>query len=203
MVTVTTLHAAHVDVPAALDVLADAFATDPAMALALPTAHDRRNRIRAMLAVLLADHHPPGGATDVVHDGDELLAAAAWAAPGRATSGLDELRRLPRLVRALGRDLVPAARFEAHARRHHPRFPHWYLLVIGTRPPAQGTGLGGRLLAHGCARADADATPAYLEASTVRSAALYRRHGFVDLGPLPRGAGTGMWRPATVAVSDG
>jgi GNAT superfamily N-acetyltransferase len=67
--------------------------------------------------------------------------------------------------------------------------------VVGGR---QGAGLGSALLRHRLARADADGLPAYLEASSPRSRALYLRHGFEDLGEPVRVADSPplypMWR---------
>ncbi|MGW9556309.1 GNAT family N-acetyltransferase [Nocardiopsis sp. NPDC055551] len=58
-----------------------------------------------------------------------------------------------------------------------PTDPHLYLSVVATLPVARGRGLGGAMLAHRLADAR---LPAYLEASTERSRALYLRHGFED-----------------------
>jgi ribosomal protein S18 acetylase RimI-like enzyme len=66
--------------------------------------------------------------------------------------------------------------------RLHPHEPHWYLPFIGVHPEAQGQGLGGYLLQHGLDRADAEGLPAYLEATSARSARLYRRFGFEITG---------------------
>ncbi|TDC98808.1 GNAT family N-acetyltransferase [Nonomuraea deserti] len=62
----------------------------------------------------------------------------------------------------------------------------------------QGTGLGSAMLRHRLGRADADGLPAYLEASSPRSRALYERHGFEELGEPVRVADSPllwpMWR---------
>jgi GNAT superfamily N-acetyltransferase len=56
-------------------------------------------------------------------------------------------------------------------------------------PAAQGRGLGAALLTPVLERCDADGLPAYLEASSPRSAVLYERLGFVGLEELrPLGA---------------
>ncbi|NJC71641.1 GNAT family N-acetyltransferase [Planosporangium thailandense] len=62
---------------------------------------------------------------------------------------------------------------------HHPHHrDHAYLPLIGVRPDRQGTGVGTALLRHHLAVLDSAGTPAYLEASSERNAALYARHGF-------------------------
>ncbi|MFC6092609.1 GNAT family N-acetyltransferase [Saccharothrix lopnurensis] len=65
----------------------------------------------------------------------------------------------------------------------HPEAPHLYLASMGVLPRHRGRGVGGAILRHRLARADADGQPVYLEASTPRSAELYARHGFRPLGP--------------------
>ncbi|GAA5058493.1 GNAT family N-acetyltransferase [Nocardia callitridis] len=73
--------------------------------------------------------------------------------------------------------------------RTHPReFPHNYLEVIVTVPEHRGQGAGGAVLADRLAASSAQGVPAYLEASTERSARLYTSRGFVRTGtthPLP------------------
>ena len=53
--------------------------------------------------------------------------------------------------------------------------------MIGARSDARGQGLGSLLLEHVHAVCDREGIPAYLEASTPRSAALYARHGYEEL----------------------
>ncbi|MFC7328275.1 GNAT family N-acetyltransferase [Marinactinospora rubrisoli] len=86
----------------------------------------------------------------------------------------------------------------ALAERHPISEPHLYLSCVGVARELRGTGLGSALLRHRLERADADRVPAYLEASSPRSRALYLRHGFEDLGEPVRVAGGPplwpMWR---------
>jgi ribosomal protein S18 acetylase RimI-like enzyme len=81
----------------------------------------------------------------------------------------------------------------------HPRTEfHAYLPFIGVDPRAQGRGIGGALLAARVRELDAARRPAYLEATTLRSAALYERYGFERLPftvDLPAGPSLyPMWR---------
>jgi len=83
----------------------------------------------------------------------------------------------------------------------HPAGPeHLYLVFLGVLPAARGRGLGGGLLRERLAPADAEGVPAYLEASSRRSRALYERYGFRDTGDpiqLPDGPCVWpMWRAA-------
>ncbi|MBE1491953.1 GNAT family N-acetyltransferase [Plantactinospora soyae] len=83
--------------------------------------------------------------------------------------------------------------------RHPAREPYWYLQQMAVVPASRGQGLGGAMLRHQLARADAAQIGAYLEASSPRNRALYERHGFRPRGEpirLPDG-GPGiqpMWR---------
>ena len=71
----------------------------------------------------------------------------------------------------------------------HPDEEHWYLPIVGVEPNAQGRGLGGALMRHATARADAQGVPAYLESSNPRNISLYERHGFEVMGEIQIGAG--------------
>jgi len=135
----------------------------------------------------------------LVHDScfstDDGLAAACWLPPDRwRLSAGQRVRLLPRLATVMGRDLPRFATGVRAIEGRHPREPHWYLPVVGVEPSAQGGGRGSALLRHVLARCDADRTPAYLEATSERSRALYLRHGFevTEELRLP-GGGPPLW----------
>lgn len=104
----------------------------------------------------------------------------------------DFLARVATRLPALG------ALGEAMAERR-PSESHWYLGILATHPSRQSQGLGGRLLQHMQARADALGLATYLESSNPENYAFYRRYGYaeteefraVDSPPL-----LGFWRPA-------
>lgn len=85
--------------------------------------------------------------------------------------------------------------------QRHPRHePHWHLQQMMVVPRFRGRGLGGAMLRHQLARADATGVATYLEASTPRNRALYERYGFRPLGDpivLPDDGPhlQPMWRP--------
>ncbi|MGW4718033.1 GNAT family N-acetyltransferase [Nocardia sp. NPDC004260] len=67
--------------------------------------------------------------------------------------------------------------------REHPReFPHRYLQMIVTVPEHRGKGAGAAILADRLKAASEADVPAFLEASTERSARLYSRCGFAPTG---------------------
>jgi len=64
--------------------------------------------------------------------------------------------------------------------------PAWYLAVVGVKRSMQGRGLGAKLLDVMLRRCDRLGLPAFLESSTQRNVAFYRRLGFELLAdPLP------------------
>lgn len=80
---------------------------------------------------------------------------------------------------------------------------HSYLNLLATLPELQGRGIGRGLLASRLRELDAEGRPAYLEATTLRSASLYESLGFQYMPhkiDLPDGPSMyPMWRePAAV-----
>jgi GNAT superfamily N-acetyltransferase len=108
-----------------------------------------------------------------------LVGGALWLPPGRWKLGaLEQLRLLPGMARAVRLTLPRLLRFLSFLEAHHPHEPHFYLPLVGVEPVAQGRGMGSALLAPVLERCDREGLPAYLEASSERSRALYLRYGF-------------------------
>ncbi|MGW0178387.1 GNAT family N-acetyltransferase [Nocardia sp. NPDC003345] len=105
-----------------------------------------------------------------VTSAERLLAEAVEAR--RNAEGMPGVRPLQRW--AYASDLL--------AREHPRRFPHSYLELIATVPRHRGQGAGAAILADRLRACAAAGRPAYLEASTERSARLYTRQGFVRIG---------------------
>ena len=99
------------------------------------------------------------------------------------------------MARVLGRQTPRALRVLTYMEAQVPREPHAHLVLLGTDPRWQGQGLGSLVLRETLAPLDRERVPAYLEASTPRSRALYLRHGFVVMNEvrLP-GGGPPLWR---------
>lgn len=174
------------DVEITVQVLTAAFADDPLAGWLLPGDPSAAADI---LFGPLAETSAAHGELAVFPDG---TAAAVWlpraAEPPVTPLIPDELARLRTFT-----ELTEA--------RHPTGTAHLYLVFLGVVPEAQGRGLGGALLRRRLARADAEGLPAYLEASSQRSRALYVRHGFRDLGAEPIRLPDGpaiwpMWRAA-------
>jgi GNAT superfamily N-acetyltransferase len=84
---------------------------------------------------------------------------------------------------------------------HPTEQDHDYLALLAVRPDHHRRGIGSALLKHHLTALDREQRPAYLEATGLRTRALYLRHGFTDLcapveigpdGPWLRP----MWREA-------
>ncbi len=176
--------------------LADAFFDDPVMSWILVDEESRTRRLTGMFDVLLRGHYLRLG---TVWTTSEHAGASLWAPPGKAIiPALTVLRHSPRLLRALGRRALLALRALSHVEQHHPKEPHWYLGVLGTRPADQGKGIGSALLGPVLGRCDDNGARAYLESSKESNIAFYSRHGFEVTGEiqLPFGGPTvwPMWR---------
>jgi GNAT superfamily N-acetyltransferase len=172
----SVVQATGADLRPMADALQDAFFDDPVMSWILPDEQSRRRRIAGLFGVQLRGHYLP---LQTVWTTPDHAGAALWAPPGHAilpTSAI--LRHLPAMLGALGRHAVRAVRTLNHVERQHPKEPHWYLGVLGTRKADQGKGIGSALLAPVLERCDAEGLPAYLESSKHANLAFYGRHGF-------------------------
>jgi ribosomal protein S18 acetylase RimI-like enzyme len=132
-------------------------------------------------ADVVADERPEAGADD---EGD-VAGAALWLPPGEHPDGDAVLALVEASVPAHLRPAAYAVFEQMDA--HHPAAPHWYLPMIGVDPGRQGRGYGSALLRHALSRCDRQGLPAYLEATSAGSAALYRRHGFEAVGRIEAG----------------
>jgi GNAT superfamily N-acetyltransferase len=174
------------DIETAVRVLTAAFADDPLARWLLPG--DQAGAAGDIVFGPLAHASAAHGELVVTPD---ATAAAVW---------------LPRP--ADPPDPQPVADALAHLRtfmeltgaRHPTGTAHLYLALLGVVPAAPGRGLGGALLRERLGCADTAGMPAYLEATSRSSRALYERHGFRDTGDpihLPDGPTVWpMWRPA-------
>ncbi|TQJ89908.1 GNAT family N-acetyltransferase [Streptomyces sp. SLBN-31] len=170
--------------------LDEAFQDDPVSAWVFPGDGYRRTTHHRLMAaftgIVLAE-----GRIDVSEDGS---ACALWLpVPAEAhepdADGAKKLRNAVdpdnervELIGRLTADIHPAGR------------AHEYLWMIGVEPGRQGEGLGTALLRHVLDRCDRENLPAYLEASSARSRALYERLGFTPAGaPLDLPDGPSMW----------
>jgi GNAT superfamily N-acetyltransferase len=180
------------DLPGLCDSLGDAFRTDPVMSWILKDEDSRLARLARLFSVQLRGHYLPLGTVWTTPD---RAGASLWAPPGHAIVPTTTiLKYLPDVLRALGRHTLRALRSLNYIEGLHPKEPHWYLGVLGTRTAAQGRGIGSALLTPVLDRCDEEGIPAFLESSKESNIAFYRRHGFEVTGeiPLPLG-GPSVW----------
>jgi ribosomal protein S18 acetylase RimI-like enzyme len=165
------------DAPAIVEVLARAFDDDPWIDWLARKGPRRGAAIRELFDVSLRGM---ALAHDECWTTTSLEGAALWIPPGAWRLRLwDQLRLLPTAARISGAGrLLHIGRSTAGIARAHPGVPHYYLLQLGVDPPAQGKGLGRRLLGPVLERCDRERLPAYLETAREANLAFYRRDGF-------------------------
>jgi GNAT superfamily N-acetyltransferase len=165
-----------------LDLLVQAFSDDPVFVHMFPSDMNRReDRLRRFFAVELPRSERLEGAWTTV-DG---AGAAVWYPPGAWKPSLWlTIRQTPSMLRILGRRAAVAGRVLSTMQEHHPERPHWYLLYVAAATARRGTGVGTAVLRPVLDRCDSEGVPAYLEATTDRNRALYRRLGFADMEKL-------------------
>jgi GNAT superfamily N-acetyltransferase len=181
------------DVPELAKALALAFDGDPPMQWFLPDPATRVERARRLFDVMLRRVHL---ARDHCYTIDDLAGGALWVPQGSWRLGVvEQVALLPGMLRVFGRGLGRAQRGLSVMESGHPRERHFYLDSLGVVPERQGRGLGSALMRPVLERCDADGVPAYLNAGSVRSRDLYRRHGFAvtEEFSLPDG-GPPLWR---------
>jgi ribosomal protein S18 acetylase RimI-like enzyme len=182
------------DVPRIARALARAFEDDPVMSWIFRDESIRVDRLERAFALFLRRIWLPH---EECYGADRLFGAALWLPPNKWHLGAGaQLRLLPSMIAAIGRNLVRLGAVLQLVEKKHPKDPpHYYLAVLGVEPELQGRGFGGALMQPVLARCDRDRTPAYLESSKRRNVVLYERHGFevVEEVQLPRG-GPPIWR---------
>lgn len=167
------------------ETLAGALAADPILGWLIPN----RRRMRRLFALELTHHAFPAGR---VLTTDDLRGASVELPPDRWELTVPLPAALG-LVTVFGTRLPRASRTERFMSRHHPAEPHYYLRYVGVAPRFQGQGVGTALLGPTLERCDREGVPAYIEASSRRSAALYERLGFDHLGELRIPDGPSFW----------
>jgi RimJ/RimL family protein N-acetyltransferase len=169
--------------------LADAFATDPILRWLFPSERRGDTRLRRLISLELAHYVFPAGrvlTTDDFRGGSLELPPGRWKMTMPLSGAIG-------LVRVFGMRLPQASRLQRFFERNHLQEPHYYIRYVGVATRFQGQGLGSALLRPTLDRCDREGLPAYLEASSERSAALYERLGFVHLGELRVPDGPRFW----------
>src|SRR5258708_1401720 len=145
----TIIPLGEVDLPAAAAALARAFQDDPLQTYVFPDPTERAARSPGHFAPLLRYGLQFG----------EVLTATGSPAGAAVWLGPDAWEVTPERATAAGLDELPIIMGTAAAERffsvltavdpyHHRDVPpaHWYVMVVGVAPEAQGKGIGRRLL---------------------------------------------------------
>jgi GNAT superfamily N-acetyltransferase len=192
-------HATAQDIPRLKKVMAEAFLDDPVLGWLMPEDSKRLTRLRRYFEIELRHLALPRGRVWTTSD---LAGAALSLPPGKWRSPL----RVTLLEgSAFGLHLSRAARLGAAIEWRHMHGPHYYVRDVGVLPNMQGRGLGSALMGPTLERCDREGVPAYIEASSERSATLYERLGFQHTRELRVGSSPPLWLmrrpPSSEAVS--
>lgn len=190
--TVTVRRATRADGADVARIVHRAFFEDPVMRWITPdSAH--REEIGPVAFGLYAETYIPLGDTYVTTAG---TGATLWAPPGVPVVAEEDAEAFAEKVQALLGDEEAERLFELDAlfEAHAPTTPRYHCQLLATLRDHQGEGIGSALLREVLDRCDREGLPAYLEATTLRSRALYERHGFVFTGTtMAPTAGPTMW----------
>jgi GNAT superfamily N-acetyltransferase len=175
------------DLPTAAAALARAFQDDPLQTYTLPDPAERRDRSPALFAAALRYGLLYG---EVLTNPGAPAGAAVWLGP-------DAWDITPETANAAGFDRLPdeigadaterffsalAAADPYHRRAVPPA--HWYVMVVGVAPEAQGTGLARAFLQPVIDRAAAARQPCYLETANGANVPFYKHLGFEQVDDI-------------------
>ncbi|MFI1417196.1 GNAT family N-acetyltransferase [Streptomyces sp. NPDC020731] len=175
--------------------LDEAFQDDPVSGWVFPGDEYRRTTHHRLMAAF-TDVVLTEGRVDLAEDGS---ACALWMSvpadgPGHGEEQSDDdgFAQMRQAVDPDNERVELIGRLTAEI--HPSGRAHEYLWMIGVTPGRQGEGLGTALIGSVLDRCDREGLAAYLEASSERSALLYRRLGFEASGePLALPDGPRMW----------
>jgi GNAT superfamily N-acetyltransferase len=183
--------ATAVDIPRMVTTLARAFDDDPLMLWMIPRSR-RRVRLALFFALLLESRVALGE----TYSTPDRVGAAIWAPPDKWRNDFAQVPdSADRLISIFGANPTRAIDVLVALEEKHPiNAPHWYLVLLGTHPDWQRTGVGSALVQPVLSRADSEGLPAYLEASKEINIAYYRSFGFEVTGEIsiPNG-GPRLW----------
>jgi ribosomal protein S18 acetylase RimI-like enzyme len=177
--------ATSADIPAVSHSLAAAFFDDPVFSYCYPDAAQRRRILPRWFEIVTEETLPHGE----IYTTDDVVAGAVWVPPGVE----DDEQMGAALEEISGRYAQTLLEIFERMEEQHPREPHHYLFLLGTRPEWQSRGIGSALMRPVLELCDRDAMPAYLEATSEANKSLYLRQGFEVVGEIKLPGGPSMW----------
>jgi ribosomal protein S18 acetylase RimI-like enzyme len=177
--------ATSADIPAVSHTLAAAFFDDPVFSYCYPDLAPRQQILPRWFEIVTEANLPHGE----IYTTDDAVAGAVW-----VPSGVDDDEQMGTGLGEISGKYAQTL-FEIFERmdEEHPREPHHYLFLLGTRPEWQSRGIGSALMRPVLELCDRDAMPAYLEATSEGNKGLYLRHGFEVTGEIKLPDGPSMW----------
>jgi ribosomal protein S18 acetylase RimI-like enzyme len=172
------------DIPAAVDVLLDAFTGDPLMNFLFPEYARDARQIRLFYAATLEYVLTSGE----VYAAPGMAGIAAWYIPhalsGQAGQVAHDLRARVKSSLDEGAFRRLSCFTEAAAAYHRKVMEgrRVYLEFLAVRRGEQGRGIGGLLLENVLAKADELGLPCLLDTMSARNPPFYRAHGFEVCG---------------------
>jgi ribosomal protein S18 acetylase RimI-like enzyme len=182
---VVTLTAADSD--RAIATVVSAFSTDPMARWFLRDQHIYYRYFPEIIVAVAGQSFALGSAFGV----DGCSGVALWLPPGVSSDGESMATLFEKTTPVADREESNAfSRLRATYRLEEP---HWHLAMLAVDPDRQANGYGSALLDHAESLLDAAGALSTLEATTLRSKALYERHGFEAQGRVQYGSSPVMW----------
>ena len=170
---------------AAALILGEAFLNDPLLQYYFPSAPIREQKIEAFMNLAISLAHK-FSENLVCRSQNEILGAAVVFPPGHTELSLASIfwRVMihPSLwsLQALSRFAVMASIFQ----EIQPKYPHWYLFLMGVGSDSQNQGIGKSMMAKLIQSSERTKVPIYLETFNKLNLPFYEMHGFVVIREL-------------------
>lgn len=175
---------------AVAEILARAFAVDPALSYVFPDDARRPRQLAQFFDLMRRAEADPA---DTLIDGGDA-AVTVWRKPGEWHTPVSTMVRLAwPMVATFGTGLPRELRLQALLDRHHPTVPHWYLQFAGCDPARQGRGFGGTAMRARLAQTDAAGRPTALETANPANLALYGALGYKVTGTFDVTSALRFW----------
>jgi ribosomal protein S18 acetylase RimI-like enzyme len=179
------------DIPGAAATLAEAFVDDPIKCYLVGRDHVPASTSVPFFKAFLR-MQVPHGLTWMTRGFESV---SVWAPPDHwKVPTLAIARNMPTFLWLYRTRILQNLLVLNDMERRHPKEPHYYLEFVGTTPAAQGQGMGSKVIAPMCQRADVEGVGMYLESSKESNLAFYGRFGFEVRDTIRhRNGGPTMW----------